>query len=544
MSPHRYHQHLIEQFPMQSIQIRNGNQCSARTLRVAGRFGVSLLATVLLLASSTARAQRASVGTPLPGEAMGVEHALAEKNFDQAISLSRIALEKYPNDPRLWTLTGMAYVGAGESTFAVTSYRRALKLDHVFLPALEGLAQIEYQKNAPDAPELLRHVLELRPADPTTHAMLAALEYKSGDCKEAVTHFRAAESIIGSNFNALSEFGVCLSNAEFTDEAVSVLQQALTLDPQSQQAHYNLALALWRSKKGDEALGVLDPSLQAAPSESSSSGAEDAFVLAAEIYESKNDTPHAVELLRKAIALNPHHLQSYLSFATLCNDHAAYKVGIDMLNLGISQMPRAAQLYSARGVLYAQLGNSKQAMDDFEAADRMDPQLSAATVAEGVTLAQTHDYANAVATFRKEARRHPDNALNQYLLAETLSQHGVEPGSAEFAEQFRAAKKAVQLDPHVALAHNLLGSLYLRQGSPALAIEQFEAALKTDPANQEALYHLILAIRKTDRKNEIPALTKRLANSRAVAGEREAHTIRYKLIESAVSKSNTDVRPN
>jgi tetratricopeptide (TPR) repeat protein len=507
---------------MQSIQTRKGNRGAGRTPYVAGRFRVPLLATLFLLAWPTARAQGISPGAPLPDEAVGIEHALAEKHFEQAISLSRIALQKYPTDPRLWTLSGMAYVGAGESTSAVTSYRRSLKLDRDFLPALEGLAQIEYQRSAPDAAELLRHVLELRPADPTTHAMLAALEYKSGDCKEALTHFRAAEPIIGSNFNALSEFGVCLSNAEFTDEAVSVLQQALTLDPQSQQAHYNLALALWRSKKGDEALGVLDPSLQAASSESGNNGAEG--------------------LLRKSIALNPRHLQAYLSFATVCNDHAAYQVGIDMLKLGIAAIGQSAQLYSARGVLYAQLGNFKQAMDDFETADRIDPSLSASRVAEGVTLAQTHDYASAVTHFRKEAQRHPANALNQYLLAETLSQHGVELGSADYAEELRAAKQAVRLNPRFALAHNLLGSLYLREGSSTLAIEQCEAALQIDPANQEALYHLILAARKTDRRNEIPALTKRLADLRAAANEREARTIRYKLVESAVS--NTEVRPN
>ena len=516
---------------MQFIQVRKGNRHLARAVCVAGRLGIPLLAALLLLTRSTSRAQRASIGTSLPDEALGVERALAEKNFDQAINLSNKALQKYPTDPRFWTLSGMAYVGADESTSAVASYHHALKLDRDFLPALEGLAQIEYQRNAPDAPALLSRILELRPADLTTHAMLAALEYKSGDCKDAVIHFRAAESIISSNFNALSEYGACLSKADFSDETVSVLQQALTLEPQSQQARYYLALALWRAKKGDEALTVLEPDLQGAPSESGSYGADDAFVLAADIYESKNDTPRAVELLRKSISRNPRRLQTYLSFATLCNDHAAYQVGIDMLTLGVSAISKSAQLYSARGVLYAQLGNFKQAMDDFETADRLDPSLSASRVAEGVALAQTHDYASAVAQFRREAQRHPENALNQYLLAETISQHGVETDSAEYAEELRAAKQAVRLDPRFTLAHNLLGSLYLREGDSALAVEQFETALKVEPTNQEALYHLILAVRKTDRKNEIPALTKRLADLRAAANEREAHTVRYKLVE-------------
>jgi tetratricopeptide (TPR) repeat protein len=528
---------------MQPIQTRKDNRCPTRAVRAAGSLVLSFIASVLLLISPTAQAQRTMGGMPLPEEAIGVEQALAEKNFNQAIRLSRIALERYPNDPRLWALAGIAYVGAGEPTFAVTSYRHALKLDHDFLPALEGLAEIEYQRNAPDALELLRHLLELRPADPTTHAMLAALQFKAGDFNGALIHFRAAESIIGSNFNALSEFGVCLSKVELSDEAVSVLQQALALEPRSQQARYNAALALWKSHKGNEALRVLESGLQANPAEFGNHGYEDSLMLAAEIHESLNDTPRAVELMRQAITLNPHNVRPYLSFATLCNDHAAYQVGIDMLNVGIPIVKQPAQLYSARGVLYAQLGNSKQAMDDFETAGRIDPSLSASRVAEGVTLAQIHDFASALAQFRKEARRHPENALNQYLLAETLSQHGVAVGSAEFAEELRAARQAVRLDPHVTLAHNLLGTLYLKEQNAALAIEQFEAVLKYDPANQEAVYHLILAVRKTDRENEIPALTKRLADLRAAANERESRTIRYKLVEGASSKSAAEVSP-
>ena len=108
----------------------------------------------------------------------------------------------------------------------------------------------------------------------------------------------------------------------------------------------------------------------------------------------------------------------------------------------------------------------------------------------------------------------------------------------------RAAKQAVQLDPRFTLAHNLLGSIYLREGDSALAIEQFDAALKTDPTNQEALYHLILAVRKTERKNEIPALTKRLADLRAAANEREAHTARYKLVEFPSADHLTSGTPN
>jgi tetratricopeptide (TPR) repeat protein len=205
-----------------------------------------------------------------------------------------------------------------------------------------------------------------------------------------------------------------------------------------------------------------------------------------------------------------------------------------MLNAGLTRMPKAAQLYLARGVLYAQLGNYDKAMDDFGAANRIDPQLTFAGTAEGITESQRHDFAGSLAKFREQVRLHPDNAFNQYLLAETLAQHGPDQGSAEYNEELRAAKNAVRLDPKLTLARGILAGLYLQSGKTNLAIEQCEAALKADPNDQEALYRLILSLRKTNRRGEIPSLTRRLLALRNAQKEREVHTVRYKLVDSTM----------
>jgi tetratricopeptide (TPR) repeat protein len=407
-----------------------------------------------------------------------------------------------------------------------------------YLPALEGAAQIEYQQGGSGADALLRRVLALRPADPATHAMLAVVQYKSGNCKDAVVHFQQAQSVIRSQFVPVSEFGICLAKLDRFQEAIPVLQQAVALEPVGHHARYNLALVLWESKNYGEAITVLEPEMESSPND------EDTLTLAADIYEAKNETPRAVELLRKAIVANPLNTKAYLWFATVSNDHASYQVGIDMLNAGLRQIPQAAQLYLARGVLYAQLANFDKAMDDFEMANRLDPRLSFAGTAEGITETQKHDFDHGLAKFREQARLHPSNAFNQYLLAETLAQRGAPPGSPEYNEELYAAIRAVQLDPHLALAHNILVNLYLEAGKTALAIEQCEAVLQVDPANQEALYHLILALRKTDRKDEIPSLTKRLLALRSAVSDKESHTIRYQLVETAPASSRAGSGPN
>jgi len=83
---------------------------------------------------------------------------------------------------------------------------------------------------------------------------------------------------------------------------------------------------------------------------------DDALLLAADIYESTGDSQHAVELLRKGILANPKNADAYLDFAALSYDHSSIQVGIDILNLGLTQLPREARLYLVRGILYVQLG--------------------------------------------------------------------------------------------------------------------------------------------------------------------------------------------
>jgi tetratricopeptide (TPR) repeat protein len=66
----------------------------------------------------------------------------------------------------------------------------------------------------------------------------------------------------------------------------------------------------------------------------------------------------------------------------------------------------------------------------------------------------------------------------------------------------------------LASAHDLLSTVYLHNRQTDLAIEHIRAALRIDPNDQAAVYHLILALRETDQKDQIPLLIKRLAELR------------------------------
>ena len=77
----------------------------------------------------------------------------------------------------------------------------------------------------------------------------------------------------------------------------------------------------------------------------------------------------------------------------------------------------------------------------------------------------------------------------------------------------------------------MLAKLYLQAGENKAAVEQSRKALVSDPKDQTALYHLIQALRKSGKTEEIPNLLKQLAELRMASTKEEGEHNRYKLVE-------------
>jgi tetratricopeptide (TPR) repeat protein len=451
--------------------------------------------------------------------------SIKAQRFELALEECDAALKKAPADKRIWTLQGMAYLGKGLPDAALDVYQHALILDQDYLPALEGAVQVEYQRRDPRAKALLHRILAEHPDDPASHTMLGFLDYAAQDCNGAIEHFEKGGLVLASQPVALSAYGTCLAQVGQYQRAIPIFQQALSAEPTVPTTRYNLALAQWKANQSQEALATLQRALE------NDSGQNDAILLAADIYESMNDTQHAIDLLRRAILANPKNVEAYVAFASLSYDHASMQVGIDVVNAGLTQLPNEARLYLIRGILYIQLGKFDEASEDFGKANQLNPKLSLLGAAEGLEAAQQHNTSQAVSSFHAAAKAQPQDALTQYLFAEALSQEGPPEGSADYIEEVAAAKRACQLDASMIAPHDLLATIYLQEQHPQLAMEESRAALKLDPNDQQALYHLILSLRKTGDKDQIAPLLKQLAAARAAAQDEQSRNKRFQLQE-------------
>jgi tetratricopeptide (TPR) repeat protein len=482
------------------------------------RFGTLFL---LVLGAPTAWAQSGSAD-----QTGAIVSALRAKDYSAALALLEPALKQSPNDAQLWTFEGLAYSGQERKTQALASYQKALKIAPDYLPALEGAAQLEYETGGSGAEVLLQRVVKQVPGDPTAHTMLASLALRRNDCAEAVAQFEQCGSRLESEPAAMRRYGICLARLQRYDQAEAVFARLTAQpddDPHDVERLAATQLALHRPA---DALRELTPALASHPS---------AVVLAeaAEAHEDQKDTPQAVSLLHRAIVENPLDTDLYVQFAQIAFVHQSFQVGVDMLTAGLKQSPKAAALYVARGVLYVQLADYDHAEADFEEADKLDPQLTISQAARGMVAEQQDNLDKALAVVEKQLREKPDDPMLLFVEADILAQRNPEAGTPEFERAVAAAQRASELQPQMTDALDLLAKLDLQADNNERAVDESREALRRNPEDESAIYHLIVGLRRTGHKEELPALLERLAALRQKATREEAEHNRYKLIEES-----------
>jgi tetratricopeptide (TPR) repeat protein len=455
-----------------------------------------------------------------------ISSALRTQQYEKALQLSHAALRQSPYDPRLWMLQGVAYAGEGRRSEALDSFRAALKISPDYLPALQQQAQLEYAGGSMAAVPILQHILRLRPGDPTSHAMIAVLEYKNGNCPAAVVHFEGAGSLLDSQVAGLHAYATCLVRLKQFDRAVKVFARAVALRPDDPEERRLLASIQLMAHDSQAALVTLAPLLEASSPDAGT------LELASSAYEEQHDTERAVSSLRKAILLEPQNVALYLEFAYISSLHSSFQVGVDVLSDGIGEQANSAQLYFARGVLYVNLAQYDKAEADFQRAYALDPEQELTVAAQGLLAVQQNDLDRALRDVRQKLEGRTNDPVLLYLQADVLAQKGVEPGTEDFATALHAAERAVALRPALAPARAVLAKLYLEAGENRQAVEQCRKALEIDPRDQTSLYRLIQALRKTGDTKELPDLLKRLAQLRQEATQEERQRNRFKLVEA------------
>jgi tetratricopeptide (TPR) repeat protein len=199
-----------------------------------------------------------------------------------------------------------------------------------------------------------------------------------------------------------------------------------------------------------------------------------------------------------------------------------------MINAGLAHVSNDPSLYISRGLLYAQLAQYDNAEADFNKADQLDSEQILGSYFSDLAEISRNNPDKALSDVRSQLKVHPDSPSLHYLQAKLLWNR-----SGATDEAITSAFQALKLKSDMVEARDLLASIYIETERYDFAMEQCRLALKYAPSDQNAMYHLIIALRHSgpEGQREIPPLVKQLSELKQSARQLETEQKTFKLVE-------------
>ena len=170
----------------------------------------------------------------------------------------------------------------------------------------------------------------------------------------------------------------------------------------------------------------------------------------------------------------------------------------------LQEDPQDNESIQLLGLSYYLSGKPAEAIPFLEKVQTWYPRANVdASYILGQCYIQTKDYPHARQAFAKMFDLPPDSAGAYLLTARMLFRQEFEPVALEYAQ------KATALDPHLPLAHSLVGEIHLFQSQVQEAISDFQQELAIDPGNASTYYKLADAYSRIEKFDDAERLLQR-----------------------------------
>ena len=284
--------------------------------------------------------------------------------------------------------------------------------------------------------------------------------------------------------------GIDLTRRGSFKEAIPSLLKARTDFPEDYAAGFNLGLCYLGIGEFKQAITTLN--------DLRNSGHDTAAVnnLLAQSYIGDGQAVPAMQALERASRETPKDESLYAFVADACTDHYAYALGLQVIDLGLQQLPGSARLHYERAVFLARLDRLEEAKPEFQLASKLAPGSDLAYLA----LIQESLYEDNLPQASSLAREGIKAGHRDYqmlsLLGTVLMHAGAAPGQPEFVEARTALEASVAAQPSYSTSQIALGKLYLMEGRWRDAVTHLEIGRKLEPQNPSVYTSLAAAYRR------------------------------------------------
>jgi Flp pilus assembly protein TadD len=382
------------------------------------------------------------------------KNLLAAREFDAVIAL----LGPEPKGETLILDLTSAYEGAGTADQASAVLRKALDAN----PSSPALARalitsLVLQAHYQDAARLAKELVQRRPRDLEAQILYLHVLVLGDD--EDLARPLAQKLLIAAphDFTVLYLNGVLQNRAGEYAKGRDFLEQAVKLNPNHYNCHYNLGIALSNLNDPQGAREHFEKALALGASEPS------VRFEYAKVLRTLGETKLAQEQLQLYQEQQKAQADRTLAASKMAQadkelNGGDAKKAITLYRDALSVMPQSALLDYKLSVALDQIGDTAGERDALQKAVQVDPDMAIAHHQLGYLAFSGGDPATAEAEFREAVRAAPGYSDAWISLAATL---GTE---SRFPEAQEAVQHALEIDPHNAKALDLKKDLATAAG--------------------------------------------------------------------------------
>jgi tetratricopeptide (TPR) repeat protein len=298
-----------------------------------------------------------------------------------------------------------------------------------------------------------------------------ALE-QQGKYPEAEAAWRAVLKGNPSSADAYAHLGLLEARQEHYKEAISLYRKALALKPAMPGLRLNLGLALF---KGDDLRGAIHEFTVLKAKAPDSPDVQRLNILIGMAHYGLGEYELAVPFLKTAASVDTQNLQLRLALAHSCLWSKQYQCVLDTYHEMLALNAESAEADMLAGEAEDELKDYDGAIKEFRAAVKADPKEPDVHFGLGYIYWTQHDFPEAAGEFKAELANNPDHAQALAYLGDTEIQ-------LDHAEQAPPLlKKAVGIDPGIALAHLDLGVLDADEKRMDDALHELTMAARLEP---------------------------------------------------------------
>lgn len=332
-----------------------------------------------------------------------------------------------------------------------------------------------------------RQLLSADDNDEMAIYVLAQILNRRGEYREASDLMHHLLGINPMQAHYHNDYGVMLAAQSRWPEAEAAHRMASVIDPSGIDANFNLALALFRQKRFEDAGRVLDRLAILAPE------LPDLYALRGELLRAEEQPGAAVEALSKAITLGMKTADVYVNLGLALEDLSRSDEAMAALSVAGALSPEDAAACFHLGNQYRARGQLDEAAEYFRRALTLRPDLAEAHNNLGLVLQAKDESVMAAVCFEKALALDPAmDAAHSNLGSSLLKQGWMENAISSF-------RQALAINPNSAEAWNNLGNVYFRLRRLDEAEGAYRESLRLKPSYVEADLNLgILLLLKGD----------------------------------------------